>query len=170
MTQDPKAVANFFLDLAERDGKALTARDLQDLVFAAHVVSLSRVGKPLIGEAFFAWPDGAMAYSLYYELQGQGARPVTDYMARLNPNGHGMLPYMVSFADTPEGQLEGDRVEDVIVSVWKEFPDSTLRSYLDEAKQHIYREHGEPGQLIPPHALLEFAQHAGGRLAAAAGS
>jgi uncharacterized phage-associated protein len=74
-----KAIANFFLDCAKRDGEALTQMKLQKLVYFAHGWHLALVGTPLIDERVQAWDFGPVVRTLYDEFKRYGRDPVTEH-------------------------------------------------------------------------------------------
>lgn len=74
---DAKAVANYFLELAERDGKTLDPMKIQKLVYLAHGWHLAIAGKPLVTERIEAWPYGPVVRSLYSAFQDAGSGPIT---------------------------------------------------------------------------------------------
>ena len=76
MSFDAKAVANFFLDLAEERGVPLTPMKLQKLVYYAHGWHLGLTGEPLIQEDVEAWPYGPVVTSLYHEFKHHGNNPI----------------------------------------------------------------------------------------------
>lgn len=74
---DAKAVANYFLELAERQGKKLDAMKIQKLVYLAHGWHLAITGKPLITERVEAWLYGPVVRSLYSAFRDAGSGPIT---------------------------------------------------------------------------------------------
>ena len=73
MPFNPKAIANFFLDLAEEQGDtSLSPMKLQKLVYYAHGWYLGLADEPLIDEEVQAWPFGPVIPSLYHEFKGFG--------------------------------------------------------------------------------------------------
>jgi uncharacterized phage-associated protein len=74
---DAKAIANFFLGLAEPENVALTPMKLQKLVYYAHGWHLGLTGLPLLNEAIQAWNFGPVIMSLYKEFADFGADPIT---------------------------------------------------------------------------------------------
>jgi uncharacterized phage-associated protein len=81
ITQGPpykaKAVANYFLDNAQKDGVALTPMKLQKLIYFAHGWHLALLQKPLIDERIQAWEFGPVIRTVYDEFKGFGRGPIT---------------------------------------------------------------------------------------------
>jgi uncharacterized phage-associated protein len=73
---DAKAVANYFLELANRDGKTLDAMKIQKLVYLAHGWSLALLGRPLIADKIEAWQYGPVIRSLYGAFADCGSGPI----------------------------------------------------------------------------------------------
>ena len=73
-----KAVANYFLDIAERDGKTLNPMKLQKLVYIAHGWHLAIRRRPLIRESVEAWKYGPVIADLYHEFKKFGNMPITE--------------------------------------------------------------------------------------------
>lgn len=73
-----KAVANYFLDIAERDGKTLNPMKLQKLVYIAHGWHLAIRRYPLIRESVEAWKYGPVIADLYHEFKKFGNMPITE--------------------------------------------------------------------------------------------
>lgn len=55
---DPRALANFMLDEAERNGLALTNLASQKLLYFAHGMFLNETKRPLVKGFFEAWQYG----------------------------------------------------------------------------------------------------------------
>ena len=76
MPYSAKSIANFFLELAEKEGGAVTPMKLQKLVYYAHGWYAGHTGKPLIDETIEAWQYGPVIESLYHEFKRYGAQPI----------------------------------------------------------------------------------------------
>jgi uncharacterized phage-associated protein len=83
MPYDSKAVANYFLDLAEQSGKKLDPMQVQKLVYFAHGWHLAANGTPLIDEMVEAWRYGPVIPSLYHEFKSFGKNPITRKASHL---------------------------------------------------------------------------------------
>jgi len=76
MIYSPKAIANYFLELAAAQGEAISPMKLQKLVYYAHGWYAGHTGQPLINEAVEAWPYGPVIPSLYHEFKRYGSAPI----------------------------------------------------------------------------------------------
>jgi uncharacterized phage-associated protein len=85
MTHDGRAIANFILDAADRDGRVISNLSLQKLVYFCHVWSLVDLGGPLVRHSFEAWEYGPVLQYLYREFRSFEARPIAGRARRLNP-------------------------------------------------------------------------------------
>jgi uncharacterized phage-associated protein len=72
MPYEPAAIANYFLDLAEKNGESLTPMKVQKLVYFAHGWHLAFRDSPLIDETIQAWKFGPVIKSLYRDLREFG--------------------------------------------------------------------------------------------------
>jgi uncharacterized phage-associated protein len=75
MAYTPQHVANYFLDRADREGRAITQMQLQKLVYIAYGWALALKGERLFDEPIEAWEHGPVIRSLYDEFKrfGKGA-------------------------------------------------------------------------------------------------
>jgi uncharacterized phage-associated protein len=77
-TYDARAVANYFLDLAERDGKPVTPMGIEKLVYFAHGWRLGVYGIPLIKQRIETFRYGPSIRDLANEFQRFGNGPITS--------------------------------------------------------------------------------------------
>lgn len=129
MPYNAKAVANYFLDLAEREGKKLSPMKLQKLVYFAHGWHLAINEKPLLNEQVEAWPYGPVISSLYHEFKdfGSGAidRRAIDF-----------------FEDEPQTvPTEDADTCDLLNKVWNEY-----KGYTAIQLSNMTHEPGSPWQ------------------------
>lgn len=72
----PKAIANYFLNLAEENDGDLRPLKLQKLIYFAHGWYLAIYDKPLIDESVQAWKFGPVIPSIYHEFKEFGRYPI----------------------------------------------------------------------------------------------
>ena len=77
MAYDAKVVANYFLELAERDRIPIDPLKLQKLAYLAHGWYLVFFGKPLLSNKIEAWRYGPVVPQLYGEFKEFGASTIT---------------------------------------------------------------------------------------------
>jgi uncharacterized phage-associated protein len=77
MAYDPRALANYILDKAEKSGVALTQMQLQKLVYFAHGWHLANTGQPLSKAWFSAWKWGPVNTQIYNKFKKYGGKPIT---------------------------------------------------------------------------------------------
>lgn len=77
MLYSPKAIANYFLELAREAGQPISPMKLQKLVYYAHGWYAGYTGKPLIDEPVQAWQYGPVIPSLYHEFKRFGAGSIS---------------------------------------------------------------------------------------------
>jgi uncharacterized phage-associated protein len=75
---DSRAIADWFIRRAAKDGRALTNMQLQKLVYFAHGWSLALLGEPLVADEVQAWEFGPVMPELYRSLARWGSGPVRE--------------------------------------------------------------------------------------------
>lgn len=78
MAYSSLSVANAFIELARREGQALTNMQLQKLVFFAHGYVLAFLDKPLTNDPVKAWTFGPVYTALYNSLRHYGRNEVCE--------------------------------------------------------------------------------------------
>ncbi len=78
MPYDPRAVANYLLELAGQQNCALDPMKIQKLVYYAHGWHLALTGKPLIDRPMEAWQYGPVIPDLYRAFSQFGAGTITE--------------------------------------------------------------------------------------------
>jgi len=81
------AIANWFLDRAERDRVQLDPMKLQKLIYFAYGWYLALTGRPLITEHPEAWDYGPVIPSIYHEFKSFGRDPITRRMLKFESSG-----------------------------------------------------------------------------------
>lgn len=80
MGYSAKEVANYFLDLAGKEGVELSPLQIQKLVYIAHGWHLAIYEEPLVDDEYAeAWEYGPVFPSLYYEFKEFGADPIKRF-------------------------------------------------------------------------------------------
>lgn len=114
MTQEPpfdaRSVANFILDLAERDGASVSNLVLQKLAYFAHGTFLSRTGTPLVAGEFEAWQHGPVHPHIYNAFKSHGAEPIRRRAEIVNP---------VTLETRPVPEIRDAAIRNVIEDVYR---------------------------------------------------
>lgn len=82
---DAKAVANLFLDWADRDSLAITNLKLQKLLFFCHADFIKERGFPLIKEEFEAWDHGPVLPTVYRSFRQNASGAITNRATSFDP-------------------------------------------------------------------------------------
>lgn len=140
------SVAKAFLDLAEREGIALSNMKLQKLVFFAHGVALAGLNCPLIADDIKAWQFGPVIPRLYNRLKHYGSGNVTEITPR-----------------------EGEELQDIegemfrpIQAVWNVYKNKTatelsLLSHKEGSPwDTVWNKQKEEFQVIPDEIIKEY--------------
>jgi uncharacterized phage-associated protein len=78
MRHDSRAVANYFIQKAGENARALTPMQVIKLVYFAHGWSLGIYGDPLIDDEVEAWEYGPVIRSVYDAFKRFGNQPITS--------------------------------------------------------------------------------------------
>jgi uncharacterized phage-associated protein len=81
---DPRALANFILDAADRQGLVITHMALHKIMFFAHGWSLAERGEPLLAATFEAWQHGPVLPIVYRQFSKCGRQPIRDRATRID--------------------------------------------------------------------------------------
>jgi uncharacterized phage-associated protein len=85
MSHDVRSIANFVLDLAERDERDVSNLVINKVVFFLHAHYLVYYDKPLVSAKIEAWDLGPVFRELYREFKEYDKRPIKKRARRLNP-------------------------------------------------------------------------------------
>ena len=105
-------VANYFLELAERDGVQVNHLKLQKLVYISHGCSLGIKEQALVEEHPHAWRFGPVFPELFSEFEAWGDRPITSFAK--NDDG---VPFSLG-----DGE-EADSTRQCLDKMWMTFKD-----------------------------------------------
>jgi len=78
MAYSASKIANYFLDKASTEARAVTPMQLIKLVYIAHGWHLGYFGEPLIDETVQAWRYGPVIKSLYDKIKHYGRSSVSE--------------------------------------------------------------------------------------------
>ncbi|MEX2163730.1 MAG: type II toxin-antitoxin system antitoxin SocA domain-containing protein [Sulfuricaulis sp.] len=82
---DARALANFFLDRAERAGIGLTTMTLLKVLYFAHAWYLAKQGEPLVAQPFEAWKHGPVNRVVYDQFKHHKKRPIEGRAVSFDP-------------------------------------------------------------------------------------
>lgn len=95
MKENALAVANYFVELAEKEGKPITLLGLVKRVYIAHGFSLALFHKSLLDPRFDkveAWRYGPVIPSVYHSFKQNRANPITEKTVVMNWNDKTGMP------------------------------------------------------------------------------
>lgn len=120
MPYDPKSIANYFLEVAKREGQTLTPLKLIKLVYIAHGWNLGLNGEPLINEHPEAWEYGPVIPSLYHEFKVFGNGPIRKKATDFVPQSEEQ--WMLEEQEVaPPSRRKDSKVCDFLDRIWKEY-------------------------------------------------
>jgi uncharacterized phage-associated protein len=82
---DPRAVANLFLDEADRRSWKITNLALQKLLYFAHGIHLTKKKQPLVSGYFEAWQYGPVHPAVYQAFKPSGSAPIINRALAKDP-------------------------------------------------------------------------------------
>lgn len=81
VSQSPIAVANFVIDIANKEKKSITNLKLQKVMFFLQGYCLKYYGGPIIDGNFSKWKYGPVEKVVYDSLKNLGSAPIEDKIA-----------------------------------------------------------------------------------------
>lgn len=75
MTYDARQIANWFIDRAAEEGRALSIMSLLKLAYISHGWHLEMTGRPLFDNRIEAWRYGPVIPAVYNAFRPQGVSP-----------------------------------------------------------------------------------------------
>jgi uncharacterized phage-associated protein len=82
---DPRAVANFMLEVATGKGVGITNLSLQKLLFFAHSISLVERKRKLVSGYFEAWQYGPVHPAVYHAFKEAGSSVISFRALAVDP-------------------------------------------------------------------------------------
>lgn len=84
MAYDARALANFFLDMADDRRRELSAMALLKILYFGHAWHLAKYKMPLIGQQFEAWKHGPVNRVVYDQISKCGSSPISIRLKKLD--------------------------------------------------------------------------------------
>ncbi len=122
MKDNALAVANYFVELAQKESKPITLLGLIKRVYIAHGFSLAIFHKSLLDPRFDkveAWRYGPVIPSVYHSFKQFKANPITENTVVMNWNAEKCTPEF----HTPK--LEDKEAREIVEMVWKRYHSKT---------------------------------------------
>jgi uncharacterized phage-associated protein len=120
MPYGAKAIANYFLQLADGNDRNIDAMKMQKLVYFAQGWCLALKDSPLITERIEAWRYGPVVRELYGAFRDAGSGPITHpaYEAIFKNGKIGFYIPNIDEEDEDEG-VDKDFVKNLLDEIWK---------------------------------------------------
>lgn len=150
---EASAVANFFLDKAEEEGRALTMLKLIKICYVAHGWMLALADKPLINEEIEAWQYGPVIPSLYHEFKRFQKHPIVGRAKAFNfENFH------TSTLKIPKDDTETKGILEKVWDVYKTVSGNSLisRTHAENTPWEKFYKKGELHVTIPNESIKEY--------------
>lgn len=95
------AIADYFIEKAVQDKKAITNMHVLKMIYFAQAFSFSELNRKLIKDDFYAWKWGPVEIKTYQEFKHFGPGPITEPSGRTNVELSDIKgdPKIVSFLD-----------------------------------------------------------------------
>ncbi len=154
MAYDARAVANYFVQRAEAQGKPLTPIQAIKLVYFAHGWCLGLYERPLIDDEVEAWDYGPVVRPVYDAFKRFGNQPITELAkeTRFLEPGASRRDVSANFSDEDRTLL--DKIW-ATYGKFKGFQLSNLTHLPGTPWDVIYKEHGQ-NAIIPDELIAEY--------------
>lgn len=122
MKDNALAVANYFIELAQKENRPITLLGLIKRVYIAHGFSLAIFHKSLLDPRFDkveAWKYGPVIPSVYHSFKQFKANPITEKTVVMNWNAENCAPEF----HTPE--LKDSDSKKIVKMVWERYKGTT---------------------------------------------
>lgn len=123
MPYDPRAVANYFLDIAKQSGQQIDPMKLQKLIYYAHGWYLALANAPLLDRSVEAWKYGPVIPVLYRAFQDYGASPITEPARYSDPQDGKIVlrPYRLDGGTITSPDDPANYAQRIIRRVWEQY-------------------------------------------------
>lgn len=121
MGYSAKALANYFLDVADSERKPITPLKIQKLVYLAHGWYLGIYDSPLVGDEYAeAWQYGPVFPSLYHEFKVYGNSPIEGRALEL-VSAKRVAGRIRLKTHTPKVDENDDAAVNCLRSIWEQY-------------------------------------------------
>ncbi len=121
MKTNALSVANYFIDLAEKDGKDLQLLGLVKRVYIAHGFALALLGHGLLDPRFDkveAWKYGPVIPSVYHSFKQYCKAPIKKHTVMMHQDKNGNFDFLEPIMENEEEKL-------IVKMVWYRYLDYT---------------------------------------------
>lgn len=84
MSYDVRGIANFVLDLAERERERVSNLRINKIIYFLHVGFLREFGRPLVNAKIEAWDHGPVFREIYHQFKKFGRAEILGRANRVN--------------------------------------------------------------------------------------
>ncbi|WP_297448676.1 Panacea domain-containing protein [uncultured Alistipes sp.] len=136
MKDNALAVANYFIELAQKENRPITLLGLIKRVYIAHGFSLAIFHKSLLDPRFDkveAWKYGPVIPSVYHSFKQFKANPITEKTVVMTWDEHKMEPCFHT------SELRDDDAKKIVKMVWDRY-----KGYSDSRMVSITHQKGTP--------------------------
>ncbi|MGZ3400857.1 MAG: Panacea domain-containing protein [Caulobacteraceae bacterium] len=106
MAKDVREVGNAILDVASREGLALSNLPFNKVIYFAHAWWLAQYGEPLVDSPFEAWQHGPVHPQIYRQMKMYGDKPIAGRLTRIDLATGRDVPVEVSLSDRELDHIE----------------------------------------------------------------
>lgn len=156
MKDNALSVANYFVELAQRDGKEIRLLGLMKRVYIAHGFSLALQDKGLLDPRFDrveAWKLGPVIPSVYHSFKQYKNNPITQKTEVMEWSEIDNAPIFV----TP--QLADEYARKIVEMVWRRyynFTDSQLVSLTHKSDSPWFWKYREGENVVIPDSFIKI--------------
>ena len=122
-----RAIANWFIDRARRDGVHIDHMKLHKLLYYAHGWHLAFTdGEPLITDEFIeAWDYGPVFPSIYQQFKRFGSGPIDSFAVKRRRHEGELVVDIPMVADEAPSQRDLKEITDFLEAVWERYGSKT---------------------------------------------
>lgn len=164
MTDDARAIANLFLDMAHAKRRGLTPMALLKILYFAHAWHLAKYKCPLVGQKFEAWKYGPVNRVVYDQIKIFGRGEISKKLHKMDVLSNKYIE--------AKCEVDGDKYIFLqnVFDYYSEFHPYQLSDITHEEDTpwdivwNAAEQNAVPGMLIPDALILEWFEKTGGRL------